>query len=59
MNQKRCKHEFRLKVELYLDIPVELDHALSKAALRDSRVRIEGAGWPTALCYCAKCGWAP
>lgn len=48
-----CRRKLRVKVSLYLDIPADLAHRLSKTALRRSDVRIEGAGWPTMTLYCA------
>jgi hypothetical protein len=51
-----CKHDWRLKVNLFLDIPLSLESRLNKRALKSARVRVEGAGWPSALLYCAMCG---
>lgn len=52
----RCSHEWRVKVELFLDIPERLAHRLAKTRLRDKDVRVEGANWPKAYTYCSKCG---
>lgn len=51
-----CNHMWRIKVELFLDISVAQFHSLSKEALRSKDVRIEGANWPKAYAYCARCG---
>jgi hypothetical protein len=58
MGQK-CKHTFRMKVELFLDIPVSLNHGLNKTTLRSKSVRLDGANWPKAYTYCEKCGAMP
>lgn len=55
-NPKKCAHKWRIKVNLFLDIPGALAHRLSKGRLRLKDVVVEGAGWPTALMYCEKCG---
>lgn len=46
-----------MKVNLFLDIPLSLYAGLSKRALRQKDVNVDGAGWPTSLIYCTKCGW--
>jgi hypothetical protein len=56
---KKCEHEWRVKVELFLDIPLELSHRINKKAIARADVRIEGANWPKARTYCAKCGASP
>jgi hypothetical protein len=50
----------RIKVSLFLDVPVMMSHRLSKTALRDKRVRVDGADWPRCLWYCERdgCGWS-
>jgi hypothetical protein len=45
-----------MKVELFLDIPLELEHRLAKRRLRLASVRVDGANWEKATVYCAKCG---
>jgi hypothetical protein len=55
--KQKCQHVLRVKVELFLDIPPYLVHALSKRALRDIGVVVEGANWPKAVTYCTLCGW--
>jgi hypothetical protein len=55
----KCKHDFRVKVELFLDIPLSMRNRLNKGNLRKRDVRVEGANWPTAYTYCAKCGARP
>jgi hypothetical protein len=42
---KACRHEWREKVELFLDIPLSISHRLNKQALRSREVKIEGANW--------------
>lgn len=42
----------RVQVDLFLDVPAELMHGLSKAALRRREVRVMGANWPKARTYC-------
>lgn len=54
--KKKCKHAWRIKVELFLDIPEELFHRLAKKRLRSREVRVEGANWPKSYAYCSKCG---
>jgi len=56
---KKCQHDFRMKVELFLDIPIKLAHRLNKKVLRRKSVKIDGANWPKAITYCAKCGARP
>ncbi len=56
VRMKRCPHEWRVKVELFLDIPLNLRHQLSKKNLRSKLVQVDGANWPKATAYCAKCG---
>lgn len=51
-----CQHEWRVKVELFLDIPIRLMHGLNKKRLRSRDVQLDGANWPKALIYCKKCG---
>ncbi len=51
-----CLHEWRMKVELLLDIPIRLHRRLNKKRLRVKDVRIDGANWEKALIYCTKCG---
>lgn len=58
MKCKKCKKgSIRIKVNLYLDIPIELHHRLSKTNLRSKDIQIEGAGWPTCTWYCTRCPW--
>lgn len=59
MKCPRCRRSkaLRIKVELFLDIPFELEHRVSKKTIRPVCVKIEGANWPKALHYCAECGW--
>jgi len=55
----RCKKgSIRVKVNLYLDIPLSLMNRLSKRNLRSRDVKVEGANWPEELLYCTnhKCG---
>lgn len=55
----KCRGKARVLVELYLDIPAELEHLLSKKNLRRKDVKVMGAGWPKCRYYCAKgCGWS-
>ena len=42
----------RVAVDLFLDIPMELQHGLSKMALRHAGVKVMGANWPMARQYC-------
>lgn len=51
-----CKHEWRIKVELFLDIDEKFFHRLNKKNLRSKNIRIEGADWPDCYAYCTKCG---
>lgn len=53
---KRCRHTWRMKVNLFLDIDIKLRNRLSKRALRSKLVSVDGAGWDKALTYCSKCG---
>ena len=50
----------RIKVELFLDIPIYMAHLINKNTIRGSDVRIDGANWPKATVYCndSKCGWS-
>ncbi len=57
--KRACKHEFRVKVDLFLDIPLALQHRITKQRLRSKYVRIDGAGWPQSIVYCRKCGAKP
>lgn len=50
------KHEWRIKVSLFLDIPARLTHQLAKKRLRSKDVKVDGADWPRARSYCATCG---
>ena len=56
VKRPKCLHVWRVKVELFLDIPPYLVHALSKRSLRDIGVVVEGANWPKAVSYCTLCG---
>lgn len=58
-SRRPCKHSYRMKVNLFLDIPVDLAHRLAKKRLRLAAVRVEGADWPRAIIYCDKCGAKP
>jgi hypothetical protein len=51
-----CKHEWRIKVELFLDIPTRLERHLNKKTMREREVEIEGANWPKSYVYCRRCG---
>lgn len=55
----KCKGPIRCLVNLFLDIPGDLMHGLSKTALRSKRVVIDGAGWDRATLFCTRstCGW--
>ena len=54
----RCKNKgLRMKVNLFLDIDADDTRKLSKKNLARASVRVEGAGWDTALRYCPCCGW--
>jgi hypothetical protein len=53
---KKCKHVIRMKVELFLDIPIVMNHRLNKKSFRSKSVRIDGANWPKSYSYCEKCG---
>lgn len=54
------KNSIEIQVDLFLTIPGEMENLLSKKAIRDKRVIIQGANWPKAnyLCTNQKCGWA-
>ena len=60
---KRCpkcrRRSVRCLVSLYLDIPGDLMHQLSKTNLRKRGVQVMGAGWPTSTMFCSRgaCGW--
>jgi len=54
--QKAHRHEWRIKVELFLDIPARLGHRLAKRRLRSKDVQVDGANWPKARSYCVTCG---
>jgi hypothetical protein len=56
MRAPPCKHAWRVKIDLFLDIPLALMHKLSKRALRSRHVRVDGVNWPKAYTYCGKCG---
>lgn len=51
-----CCDRARVKVELFLDIPLELAHHLSKQRLRRADVKIDGANWPQMMVYCPEHG---
>lgn len=54
---QRCKKfGLRVGVNLFLDIPDYMYAGLSKKALQNKEVHINGAGWDRAYFYC-KCGW--
>lgn len=57
MRCPKCNGALRIKVSLFLDIPWRYYHRLSKKAVRDADVRIEGAGWPHNMFYCTRCNW--
>ena len=50
------KGRIRVKVELFLDIPLGMWHRLSKKNLRSREVKLEGANWPKELLYCTQPG---
>ena len=50
------RHVWRIKVELFLDIPIGLEHLINKKTLRSRDVKIDGANWPKSYIYCATCG---
>ena len=52
-----CGGELRIMVNLFLNIPFELESRLSKKNIRRKDVKIEGAGWPESKLYCTKCGF--
>ncbi len=54
--KRPCKHEWRIKVELFLDIPTTLERRLNKTTLRRQDVEIDGANWPKSYVYCRRCG---
>lgn len=54
---KKCKKgEIRQQVSIYVDLPADY-FALNKKGIRSKKVKILGAGWPTATLYCTKCSW--
>ena len=58
MKCPKCKKgEVRIKVNLFIDIPLELHHRVSKSNLRNREIKVEGAGWPTCTWYCTRCRW--
>lgn len=56
MKRWACRHVWRVKFELFLDIPDRLARRINKRTLREKDVRIDGASWPRARRYCEKCG---
>jgi len=60
---KRCKknksHVWRVKVNLFVDIPLRLVHRMAKTRIRSKDVQVDGADWPQMLVYCATCGVMP
>lgn len=57
MKCPRCGTEIRIKVNLFLDIPYRYFLNITKQALRDADVKVEGVGWPNNMFYCPKCSW--
>ncbi len=54
--KQKCEHVFRIKVELFLDIPLSMEHRLSKKNIASKEVKVDGANWPKQMIYCEKCG---
>jgi hypothetical protein len=50
----KCKRPLRVKVEMFLDIPVAKWGQLSKEALRSKDVVSDGVNWPRAAFYCTQ-----
>jgi RNase P subunit RPR2 len=53
----KCGSPTRIKVNLFLDIPWRYFHRITKQAIRNKDVKIDGAGWQYIRSYCSKCGW--
>lgn len=58
MNCPKCKKaRVRQHVSVYVECDAECKN-LSKKGIRSTDVKVIGAGWPQAMLFCPRCGWA-
>jgi hypothetical protein len=52
-----CNGLLRAKIKVLLDVPMKYFQSLTKKAIRERGVTIDGADWETYITYCPNCGW--